>query len=170
MNTNFQNYQLFLGSVSEKQHLALNAEIDIYPKFVEIKKIVQYYYSTINKFTKIQNELIDYLESFEINDDDNKYYKTALEHLNKIDIELSNLKNKKVSSNVKKSINNFIIYTYNNSSIYDLNSVYEGIDENRNVIYYEINRTKKNNSIYKSLILTGCILVLIYLLFKFLNK
>lgn len=125
MRPGYQAYLNYLASYARSHTLAMQAESDIYPLFVDIKKLIGRHRGTISNFVNVQNELVNFLESLSFDEDDFDYYQRKFHHLDKIDEYLQELKAKQIPGPVAGEINVVVARVYSEASLYKLEKIEE---------------------------------------------
>jgi len=167
MSTNFNSYIAYLASVADSQSLAVQAETNIYPLFSDLRRLINHYYATIEKFSNVQNELVSFLDRLNFDDSDFDYYQGLFKKLKKVDGYLQELKSKQVPASISKNIQEFIEATYSLASLYDLEKIEEQVLSNLNqsaeVNRYEQYEEKKQAQNTKNIII-GIVIFLVIIL------
>ena len=154
MSTNYQSYIDYLASFADSNSLAVHAETNIYPLFVDIKNLINHYSSTIRKFSNIQNELINFIDRLEFDEQDFEYYQNKFLELRKIDGYLQELKTKQVTTTIAQQVQDFISQTYDSASLFNLEKLEEQVLSKINLTY-EVQRPQETS---------GCLGVLLFII------
>ncbi|MCX6230854.1 MAG: hypothetical protein NTZ33_04865 [Bacteroidetes bacterium] len=136
MSSNYNQYLEFLESYADSHALAVEAETNIYPLFEDIKRLINHYRYTIDKFSKVQKELISFIERMEYDENDFDYFQIKFQELSEVDGYLKELNGKQVPQQTSTEIQKFIFDTYNNTSLYsDIKKVEEQVLSKINYTY-----------------------------------
>ena len=136
MSTNYNQYLKFLSSFADSHAIAVEAETNIYPLFEDIKRLVNHYRGTIEKFSNVQKELVTFIDRIEFDEKDFDYYQSKFQELREIDGYLQELKSKQIPQQTASEIQKFVNDTYNNTSLYsDIKRVEEQVLAKINYTY-----------------------------------
>ena len=136
MSTNYNQYLKFLASFADSHAIAVEAETNIYPLFEDIKRLINHYRTTIEKFQNVQKELVAFIDRIEYDENDFDYYQSKFQELREIDGYLQELKSKQVPQQTASEIQNFVTDTYNNTSLFsDIKRVEEQVLAKINYTY-----------------------------------
>lgn len=165
MSANYQAYLNYLSSFADSHSLAVHAETDVYPLFTDIKKLIRYYESSIEKFPNVQNELIKFIEQLEYDRNDFDYYQEKFIGLKKIEGYLQELRAKKITASMSKEIQDFIVHTYSSASLYDVNAIEERVLSYHNKAAETQRHEEQKANTTKFLI--GFVLVILLIIYLF---
>ena len=136
MSSNYKLYLDYLASFADSHNLADIAENNIYPLFSDIKRLINHYRNTIEKFENVQKELVYFVDKIEFDENDFNYYQNKFQELREVDNYLQELKGKQVPQQTASEIQNFISETYKNTSLYtDIKKVEEQVLSKINYTY-----------------------------------
>lgn len=161
---NYQTYLEHLAIEAKNQAKAVEKEQNIYPLFADLKRLVNHYKNTIEKFANIQQELVNFFEKLRFSENDFDYYQDKFLQLQEADKLLQELKAKKVSASVEKEIQTFISQAYKSTSIYDVGNLENKILSYHNKAAEATRADEASASNMKALIVVGIILFLIIFL------
>ncbi len=165
MSSKYNAYLDYLRSFVDIHTLAMDAQINLYPLFNEIKNLISRYARTITKFKTVQDELVRFVDGLKYDEGDLIYYQDKFESLRVIDEYLQELAGKHIPSYLSSEVKTFISNIYASTSIYDMNGVeakvlsfYNKVSEGNR---HDANRAQTIRTI---LIFVGLIIFIIYLI------
>jgi DNA repair ATPase RecN len=136
MSANYELYLAYLASFADSHNLADIAENNIYPLFSDIKRLINHYRNTLEKFENVQGELVRFVDRIEFDENDFDYYQTKFQELREVDSYLQELKSKQVAQQTASEIQNFISDKYKSTSLYtDIKIVEEQVLAKINYTY-----------------------------------
>ena len=169
MSTNYNQYLRYLASFADSHKIAVEAETNIYPLFEDLKRLINHYRNTIEKFNEVQKELVAFIDRIKYDENDFDYYQSKFQELREIDGYLQELRSKQVSQQTASEIEKFITDTYNNTSLYsDIKKVEEQVLAKINYTY-EINRKpSRGNSgcMFVFTVIIGLISIIVFTIHK----
>ena len=112
MSSNYKLYLDYLASFAESHNLADIAENSIYPLFSDIKRLINHYRDTIDKFETVQKDLTLFVDRIVFDENDFDYYQGKFQALREVDGYLQELKSKQISQQTAYEIQKFISDTY----------------------------------------------------------
>jgi len=154
MNSTYEAYLNQLAAFAAGHTLAVQVENNVYPLFLDIKKLIEHYQYTISKFINVQDELVQFIEQLSFDDDDFEYYQNKFIALRQLDKYIEELKNKPKSEAVNLEIKFFISETYNTTSLFDIDTKEEQVLSKINYTY-DVQRVNKPS---------GCVLIFLLLI------
>ena len=166
MSSNYNAYLDYLSSFADSHTMAVEAETNIYPLFADIKRLINHYKSTIEKFTNVQNELTSFVEGLKYDATDFDYYQDKFKELKTIDNYLQELKSRKVPSSISNAVNQFISQTYTSASLYELKEVESKVLAYHNKTTVAIKKQESQASTIKTLLIIAGIIFFFAFLFS----
>lgn len=167
MSSNYNAYLDYLASFAYSHTMAVEAETNIYPLFADIKRVINHYKNTIEKFKNVQTELASFVEGLKYDETDFDYYQEKFKELKAIDNYLQELKSKKVPSSISNEVSQFIFKTYASTSLYELKEVESKVLAYHNKTTEAIKRRESQASTIKTLLkIAGVILFFAFLISK----
>jgi len=167
MTTNYKSYLDYLASFADSHSLAVQAETNIYPLFVDIKNLISHYKSTIEKFANVQRELVSFIEQFNYDGDDFDYYQEKFIELRKVEGYLQELKAKQVSTSISNEVQSFLANIYSSASLYNLGSIEEQVlsihNKTAEVERYEKYK-KESEASQTRTVITVIVVILVFIL------
>ena len=171
MTSNYQSYLNYLASFADRHTLAMQAEANIYPLFSDIKRLINYYKGTIEKFDTVQQELIVFIEQLQFDENDFDYYKEKFIKLQKIEEYIEELKVKAVPASISDQVKDFITSSYSAVSLYNLDKTEEQVlsFHNRTVEvgrYEQYEKERKANQQTTIIVLIIILIVVVFIIAK----